>query len=410
MMTLGRDREQLEMLVTGREDHLFEDDLKDRKEELTEAFGGSVLVLGGAGSVGSATVKKIVDYSPERLHVIDQDENGLVELVRDLRSRPGGLDVEEFRTFPIDLGSRACGRLVRELGPYDRVLNFAAVKHVRSEKDVYTTLQMLDTNLIRAARLQAWIGEAEGCESFFSVSSDKAVNPASVMGATKRAMEHLLFAGNHGGHPPKRVTSARFANVAFSGGSLLEGFLNRVEKQQPIAVPKNVKRYFISSDEAGSLCILAAAIAPHRHILVPRLNAEEHLIPLVSIARQVVGALGFEPYEVEDEDIARKDVATLSKEGRWPVLLTPLDTSGEKPYEEFSASNEEISDIGLHGAQAVGYVPDSDLDIDDAVRRLEAMLDQQGTQIEKATIVSLLKQVVPRFAHVETRRTLDDRM
>lgn len=262
-------RDKLESATTRRSESLFAGDIGAKRQQIADALQAKrVLVVGGAGSIGAATTRLILDYRPAALHVVDHSENYLVELVRDLHGQNVDLARLDFRALPLDYGGDAMARLLSEEAPYDAVFNFAALKHVRSEKDVYSILQLLDTNIVRHIRFKRWLAESGHSDGiYFAVSTDKAANPASVMGASKRLMEDLIFA--YGVTPRSRVTAARFANVAFSNGSLLDGFLQRLAKRQPIAVPRDTRRYFISHREAGEICLLAATAIPHRHVAIP---------------------------------------------------------------------------------------------------------------------------------------------
>src|SRR5262249_53742067 len=344
----------LDAVVTRRERSLFEADMGRSRALLGEAIGGRrILVVGGGGSIGSTAARLILDYRPKAVHVLDQSENYLVELVRDLRGRPGGLPDVDFRTFPLDYGSRVTESLLRHEQRYDIVLNFAALKHVRSEKDVPSLLQMLDTNIVRHIRFKQWLAQNRHGAVYFAVSTDKAANPTSLMGASKRLMEDVAFdiAAQHA----TSTTSARFANVAFSNGSLLHGFHRRIERRQPLAVPEATQRYFISHEEAAELCILAAFRVPDQHVAIPKLDARTELHALDDIAARVLEALGFEPCFMHDEERAKRELETLARGGRWPVLLTPLDTSGEKPYEEFVGDGETQVEVGLGAVAALRH-------------------------------------------------------
>src|ERR1700733_5562531 len=329
----------LSRLTTGRTASLFAEDIKARHDILRSAIGARrILVTGGAGSIGSATLELLFRYAPAAVHVIDLAENGLAELVRDFRSRPEPLVTGEFRLLPIDYGSAATERLLQSETAYDLVLHFAAHKHVRSEKDVPSVIQMLDTNVIKMHRFTKWLHKYGHGKRCFAVSTDKAANPTSLMGASKRLMEHVLFSiGSNG----SSATSTRFANVAFSNGSLLQGFLYRLARRQPLAVPREVRRYFVSPGEAAEICLLSAGAGEHGHITFPRLDPNEHLRPLVDIAVALLEHLGLKPSFYEDEAKACAATETELKRDAYPVLLTPLDTSGEKPYEEFVAIDEK---------------------------------------------------------------------
>jgi FlaA1/EpsC-like NDP-sugar epimerase len=402
--------EALSALVTGRSTSMFAGDFAARRDEIAERVAGKrVLVIGGAGSIGAATVHALMPFAPGALHVVDQNENGLAELVRDLRSGPG-VATGDLRTLPIDFGSAAMHRLLRSEAPYDLVLNFAALKHVRSEKDVYSLLQMLDTNVLKCVRLLAWLGECGQPLRYFCVSTDKAANPVNLMGASKRLMEHVVFSGEAVPLPQAHITSARFANVAFSDGSLLQAFLLRLQKGQPLAAPRATRRYFVSLQEAGEICLLAAACAPDRHLLVPRLDAVVDLVLLEDVAARVLHHHGFEPRVYQDEQTAKAQLASDVRDGAYPLLLTSLDTSGEKPYEEFVGNGEIVTDIGLAKLQAVAYQATAPGAVSRLTTRLAASLTDVDVPIAKQDIVRWIGDVIPQFRHVETGQGLDDRM
>lgn len=398
----------LDHAVLQRKVSHFSPDILRRREALLEAVAGRrVLVVGGGGTIGSATTMLLADLAPACLHVVDQSENYLAELVRDLRGRPGGLAVADFRTLPLDYGSPVMGRLLADEKPYDLVLNFAALKHVRSEKDVYSLLQMIDTNVVRHVRFRRWLNQSGHGRRYFAVSTDKAANPTSLMGASKRLMEDVVFAPDLAGGGQQ--TTARFANVAFSNGSLLQGFLVRLAKMQPLAVPRDTRRYFVSQVESGEICLLAAALGRAGHVLFPRLDPVSELQLLEEVATRVLRLHGYEPEVFDDESRARECVAALAKRKRWPLLLTPLDTSGEKPYEEFVGQGEQVVDSGLETLSAVQHVATGALDgeviamLEDAVGRVDGPVDKQA-------IVDAIQSVIPGFAHRETGKTLDDRL
>ncbi len=405
----------LSALATGRDQSLFQNDIQARHSEIAQALNGArVLVIGGAGSIGSSTVNEILPFRPSALHVIDQNENELAELVRNLRSAEISMDIADFRTLPLDYGSAAFRAFVRNEGPYDFVLNFAAIKHVRSEKDGYSTLQMFDTNIVKQARLIELLISVGFSGRYFSVSTDKAANPTSLMGASKRVMEHVMFDEGLADGLQCTITSARFANVAFSNGSLLQSFENRLKKDQPLAAPMATRRYFVSLKESGQLCLLAATTARHRHIVVPDLDPETALVEMQVVAESVLRAYGYEPKHYSDEAQACAAVSSDKVSGQWPLLLTPLSTSGEKPYEEFVAKGETCVDLGYEALLGVQYLPLADADaMKHLLEEMQKVFKQAETEaISKESLKALIALVEPAFleSHKETGLNLDQRV
>jgi FlaA1/EpsC-like NDP-sugar epimerase len=411
--TRWQSRAELSVVATGRDGSLFGADLATMSTDLVERLTGQrVLVIGGAGSIGAATVAELTRFDVRALHIVDLSENGLAELVRDLRGRAEGLAVRDLWTLPLDFGSATMCRFLRDQPPYDYVLNFAAIKHVRSEKDTYSLLHMLDTNVLKAWCLLDWLVQRGGTQRYFSVSTDKAANPVNLMGASKRLMEHVIFthsvsAGQGGG---VGVTSARFANVAFSDGSLLDGWLRRLEKRQPLAVPRATRRYFLSVREAGQLCLLAAVCGPDRSIVIPRLEDARHLVELEGIARDLLRHVGYAPVVYEDEGLARAAVATDVARSRYPLLLTPLDTTGEKPYEKFVGEGEKTFEIGLPNLLAVRYEGTDPEALARFQSWLRLLVKGDGPSPGKDEMVRALSAVVPELRHVETNKQLDHRL
>jgi FlaA1/EpsC-like NDP-sugar epimerase len=387
-----------------RETPLFTADCATHADTVAARVRGRrVLVVGGAGSIGSATTAQLARFAPAQLHVVDTDENGLTELVRDLRSQGIVSDRTELRTTPLDAGSPTMLRLLQNNRGYDLVLNFAAVKHVRSEKDLLSLLRMLDVNLRVTRRLLENV--AGTSERYFAVSTDKAANPVNLMGASKRAMEHLILDEDF----DVEVTSARFANVAFSQGSLLDGWLRRLAKRQPWAVPAGAKRFFVTLEEAGQLCLLAATAAPAGRVIIPDLDPATELRDLVEVAQDVLGALGLRPDFHDDEDAARL-AARSPRPGTWPVLVTRLDTAGEKDYEEFMAPGDVVHDAGFVALKALA-VPAADKALLRAtLAEVEALLVDPFRPVDAAAITDLIARVVPELDHRESTLTLDARM
>src|SRR5580698_1502084 len=352
----GTETAELTSIVTGRADSLFARDLEASSDRVVaKVRDRRILVVGGGGSIGAATVRIILDYPPSALHVVDHNENYLAELVRELRGRSAGIPDIDFRALPLDYGGPVMERFLTDTPPYDVVLNFAALKHVRSEKDIYSVLQMFDTNIVRHVRFKRRLADHRHGATYFAVSTDKAANPVSLMGASKRLMEDLIF--DVAAASSQSTISARFANVAFSNGSLLQGFGYRLAKRQPLAVPRHTRRYIISHQEAGELCLLAACRIPDKHIAVPRVDATLQLQLLEDIACACLDYWGLRAERYSDEARARNDVERLAREGRWPLLLTPLDTGGEKAFEEFVGLGESVADCGLLNVSALRHVP-----------------------------------------------------
>ena len=396
----------LDRRATLRDASAFALDVAERHGALVDAIGGRrLLVIGGAGTIGSATIRAALAYRPACVHVVDVSEANLVELIRSLRGSREGLPAGvDFRALPLDVGGRACARLLAEQPPYDAVLHFAALKHVRSEKDLVSTLAMLDVNVVAHRAFLARLADHGHDARYFAVSSDKAADPSSVMGASKRLMEDLIFA-----RPARSgaiTTSARFANVAFSNGSLLDGFLHRLASRQPLSVPERARRTFLSRSEAGELCLLAAFATPDAHLAMPRPHPDLQARPLIEVAEAFLQRAGLRAEAFDDEGAARAAVAHLASRGRWPLLITPLDTSGEKEEEIFVGAGERVVEIGLRRVQGLPHVvgPAAQAGVFDALERL---VTQAEVAVDKADLIELLRLGITGFAHVDTGVTLD---
>ena len=390
--------------LIGRERGLFTEDLARHGRAVDEAVaGGRFLVVGGAGSIGAAVVRELFKRSPRALHVVDISENNLVELVRDLRSSIGYID-GDFRTFALDAGSPEYAAMVEACGPYDAVLNFSALKHVRSEKDPYTLMRMIEVNIFNTTRTAAQ-AVAMGAGKYFCVSTDKASNPVNMMGASKRIMEMFLMRTSES----IPISTARFANVAFSDGSLPHAWTQRLLKRQPIAAPDDVRRYFVTGQEGAILCLMSTFLGDNRDIFFPKLSEKLHLERFSEIARRFVRLRGYEPHECDSEDEARGRAAELIATGRWPCYFFTSDTTGEKDFEEFYTDSENVDWDRFH---EVGVVR-NDLGWDEPTlghfeQRIAAL--RAAGAWSKADLVELFNRTLGAFAHKETFKYLDDRM
>lgn len=390
--------------IIGRDKELFATDICNREAKLIEIFVGSrFLVLGGAGSIGQAVTKEIFKRNPAKLHVVDISENNLVELVRDIRSSFGYIP-GDFRTFALDIGSVEYDAFFKADGGYDYVLNLSALKHVRSEKDPYTLMRMVDVNVFNTDKTVRQASEA-GATKYFCVSTDKAANPVNMMGASKRIMEMFLMRRSQ----DIKISTARFANVAFSDGSLLHGFNQRLEKRQPIVAPKDVRRYFVTPQEAGELCLMSCIFGENRDIFFPKLSEKLHLISFADIAVKYLEQKGLEPVLCHDEDEARELTKTLPEQGKWPCLFTNSDTTGEKDFEEFYTDQEVLDmerfdNLGIIKNDAIF---DEDL-LNEFGERIASMKDELAWS--KEDLVQLFFRMIPDFGHKETGKYLDSKM
>ena len=390
--------------LIGRTKELFSKDLYHYETQLKEIVSASsFLVVGGAGSIGSATTKEIFKRNPKKLHVVDISENNMVELVRDIRSSFGYID-GDFQTFALDIGSVEYDAFWEADGDYDYVLNLSALKHVRSEKDPYTLMRMIDVNVFNTDKtLQQSI--EKGVKKYFCVSTDKAANPVNMMGASKRIMEMFLMRKSK----EIAISTARFANVAFSDGSLLHGFNKRIEKKQPIVAPNDIKRYFVTPKESGELCLMSCIFGENRDIFFPKLSENLHLITFAEIAVKYLAEIGYEPYLCKDEDEARVLVETLPQEGKWPCLFTSSDTTGEKDFEEFFTDTETLD---MERFENLGVIK-NELNIEEEKLHLfETTINALKTarKWNKDEIVDLFFKMIPDFGHKETGKYLDSKM
>ncbi len=391
--------------VVRRETSMFRKDVEEREVELRERIEDkTVLVIGGAGSIGSSFVKAILHYSPASLTVVDINENGLTELTRDLRSSDGWKMPEEYITYPMDFDSSVFRKMFCARQGFDIVANFSAHKHVRSEKDIFSVEALLQNNVLHAKRLLDLLSEYPP-EAYFCVSTDKAANPVNIMGASKRVMEDLIF--SYSDRFP--VKTARFANVAFSNGSLPDGFLHRIEKQQPLSAPSDVRRYFVSPEESGQICMLACMLGENREIFFPKLK-EAQMMTFDAIGTALLQELGYEVKECAS-DAEAIELSKALKQGSklYPVHYSASDTSGEKAYEEF-VTEKETADFDRFESLGVitgKSIPDRDR-LEDLLRKLEEEFSKPSTT--KEVIVKLLEEYLPEFHHIETGKSLDGKM
>lgn len=390
--------------LIGRSEELFVSDILKHESELSQIVSSSrFLVIGGAGSIGQATTKEIFKRGPRKLHVVDISENNLVELVRDIRSSYGYID-GDFKTFALDIGSIEYDAFWEADGAYDYVLNLSALKHVRSEKDPYTLMRMIDVNIFNTDKtIRQAI--AKGVKKYFCVSTDKAANPVNMMGASKRIMEMFLMRRSK----DISISTARFANVAFSDGSLLHGFNKRIEKKQPIVAPNDIKRYFVIPKESGELCLMSCIFGQNRDVFFPKLSEQLHLITFAEIAVKYLRDVGYEPYLCSTEDEARELVNTLPSEGKWPCLFTSSDTTGEKDFEEFFTDKETLD---MDRFTNLGVIK-NELNIEEVKLNLfEKKISEfkSNRTWGKEEIVELFFEMIPNFGHKETGKYLDAKM
>ncbi|MBF0166017.1 MAG: polysaccharide biosynthesis protein [Alphaproteobacteria bacterium] len=388
--------------LLGRSRSLFEADIEANAARLSKIIGHSrILVVGAAGSIGQAFVKQLLPFLPRALHLVDLNENMLVELVRDLRSGDGALPAD-FATYSIDFSGPEFLAMAETMGPFDVFLNFSALKHVRAERDPFSLMRMIEVNVLALAD---YLDHpcSQGLKRAFSVSTDKSVRPENLMGASKNLMERTLFA-----HSDRlTATSARFANVAFSAGSLLEGFEYRLQKGQPIAAPSDVKRYFISHAEAGQLCLLGAFLCETREVVFPKLKAEDHLTSFETIARAFLAHHGLEPLECASDAEARARFKDKPKK-LWPCLFAPSDTTGEKLAEEFLRPSDRPDLSRFAEAGVIQESPAETARLADFRKTIAALRKQSAWN--KEALAQAIHLAVPELAHQERGKSLDQKM
>jgi len=392
--------------ITKRDASLLSDDFQTYTSEMRKRITGkSVLVIGGAGTIGSSYIKAILKFKIAKLVVVDINENGLTELVRDLRSSGGYTIPEEFITYPVNFGDAVFEKLFRHHGPFQIVANFAAHKHVRSEKDIFSIEAMIENNVLRARKLLDLLLQFPP-EHFFCVSTDKAANPVNIMGASKKLMEELIMA--YSDRLP--IKTARFANVAFSNGSLPLGFLERMQKKQPWSCPRGIRRFFVSPQESGELCLMASIMGQSGDIFFPKLDEDKDMIPFDQIAIDLLHSMGLEPDICQTEEEARQKTLLLSETSTsYPVYFFGSDTSGEKSFEEFFTENEVLD---MDSFINLGVVKNSKKrsiqEIDAIFAKLRSLFASE--HVTKSAIVDILKEYLPNFGHIETGKGLDSKM
>ena len=390
--------------MIGRSRPLFDRDIQRHEAELSGLVRASrFLVIGGAGSIGQAVAREIFKRHPRALHVVDISENNLVELVRDIRSTLGYID-GDFRTFAIDCGSREFSAMLAAGQGYDYVLNLSALKHVRSEKDPFTLMRLIEVNVLNTISTIAQ-AQAGGARKYFCVSTDKAANPVNMMGASKRIMEMFLMRASL----ELPISTARFANVAFSDGSLLHGFNQRFAKRQPISAPNDVRRYFVTPQESGELCLSSCLLGDNRDIFFPKLSEQLDLTRFSDIAVRYLQALGFEPFECASEDEARDRAGELIAGKRWPVYFFASDTTGEKDFEEFYTGTETLD---MDRFESIGVIRNEPVYDEARLQHFLAAIERLRAQLtwDKPELVELFNHMIPEFQHKETGKYLDSRM
>lgn len=394
--------------ITKRDQSMFLEDIENNKEELTKKIQNkSILVIGGAGSIGSSFIKALLPFSPSSLVIVDTNENALAELTRDLRSTKGMYMPNEYIPYPMDFASTVFEKMFQRHKGFDIVGNFSAHKHVRSEKDIYSVEALLQNNVLHARGLLELL-TLYPPEEYFCVSTDKAANPVNIMGASKRIMEDLIF--SYSDRFP--VKTARFANVAFSNGSLPDGFLKRIAKLQPLSAPSDVKRYFVSPEESGQICMLSCMLGDNREIFFPKLE-EAQMMTFDEIARCLLAKYGYEPLECES-DAEAIDKSEILKNGKnsehlYPVHFSKSDTSGEKAYEEFFTDTESVD---MSRLSALGVIVDKSIPdkgkVDELYHKLNNIFKRDIASKEE--VVAVIKEYLPNFEHIETGKSLDNKM
>jgi FlaA1/EpsC-like NDP-sugar epimerase len=389
--------------ITRRSESFFKSDLETNRITLADAIDNkNIIVIGGAGTIGSSYIKEILRFNPSKLFVIDISENGLTELVRDIRSSKGYNIPKDFKTYPVNFGDEIFKQLFIKEGPWHIVANFAAHKHVRSEKDEYSIHALIDNNLFKAESLLNMLSKYPP-EHFFCVSTDKATNPVNIMGASKKMMENLIIAYSD----VFKINTARFANVAFSNGSLLAGYIERIMKRQPLSCPSDIRRFFVSPEESGQICLLSTVLGKTGEIFFPKFDFDKDQTYFKDITLRFINALGMEADVCGSEEEAIEKSKHISN--KYPVYFFESDTSGEKQYEEFYTEEEESD---LSSFKTLGVIrTNKNCSREEMHTRLNELRELfLNGKVSKADIVELLKKYIPDFGHIETGKNLDSKM
>lgn len=403
-MMLPNISEFVKKYITKRENSFFENDLVSNKEKLTkEIKGKSILVIGGAGTIGSSYIKVALRYHPSELIVVDTNENGLTELTRTLRSDLNIVVPDSYLTYPMSFNSEVFYKMFESHGTFDIVANFAAHKHVRSEKDSFSIEAMIKNNVLDAKRLLDYLKRNKPSH-FFCVSTDKAANPVNVMGGSKKMMENMIMSYSK----DLKITTARFANVAFSNGSLLYGFIERLIQRQPISCPSDVKRFFVSPEESGEICLITSILGNSGDIYFPKLN-ENEMVKFKTITEDFFKYLGKEIQICKSEEEAKKIALNLSDSSSYPVYFFKTDTSGEKLYEEFYTSEDEVNfDLYESIGVIVNSLKPSFSDMEVTIKEIETLFKRES--YTKEDIITIMNKILPNFKHIETGKILDEKM
>jgi len=390
--------------LTKREKSFFANDLINNKEKLNkEIKGKSILVIGGAGTIGSSYIKAALRYHPCKLIVVDTNENGLTELTRTLRSDSNITVPESYLTYPMSFNSDVFYKMLKKQGSIDIVANFAAHKHVRSEKDSFSIEAMIKNNVLDAKQFLDYL-KLNKPSHFFCVSTDKAANPVNVMGGSKKIMENVIMSYSK----DLKITTARFANVAFSNGSLLYGYMERLLQRQPISCPSDVKRFFVSPEESGEICLLTCILGNSGDIYFPKLN-ENQLVNFKSITEDFFKYLNKDIKICKSEKEAKEIALNLSDNTPYPIYFFKTDTSGEKLYEEFYTPNDEIN---LEKFESIGIIKNSHKpnysEIESVVNQISELFSRES--YNKEDVINVMSNLLPSFSHIETGKSLDQKM